>query len=188
MKIKYTENSNFQPTPEYNGIAKIVDSTELAEYTGQYGTKEQFRFILEIDEQREDGKYWTVATKPYTPSYHEKASLRMFTEKVLGRRLTNQELEEGFDTEDLIGKYCSIIVEHVVNGEKTFANITFVGKAKSNETWNSDYIRLANREKKTVPVESPTLAQPTKKKLFSKVKGYTDKELADSYEKAFVDK
>jgi hypothetical protein len=156
MKIKYQENGNFQPCPEYNGVAKIVDTTELTEYTGQFGTKEQFRFILEINEEKAPGIYHTVATKPMTPSFHEKATLRKFTEKVLNRPLTIDELKDGYETEDLIGKYCQIIVEHITSedGSRTFANISYVGKAKDQKGWKSAYVRLDDRPAKKLKATS----------------------------------
>ena len=150
MKIKAKQNkNNFELCPEYTGVAKIVDATELREYETQYGDKEQFRFILEVNQKDKNGKYLTVATKPLTPSYHEKASLTKFTQQVLGRPLTQAEKDDGFDPEDLIGKYVQIIVEHVPSAtmtDKFYANITFVGKTKSTDSWKSEYVRLSEKK------------------------------------------
>lgn len=148
MILKSSDNNNFAPCPEYSGICKVIDTTELTEYNTEYGIKEQFRIIFEINEKRENGNYWTVASKPLTPSLHEKASLRKFVEKILNRPLTKEELRNGFEIESVIGKYCNIVVEQIKSGDKTFSNITYIGKAKSTDTWNSDYVRLSERKYK----------------------------------------
>lgn len=172
MKVQYKENGDFTPCPEYNGIAKIVDTTDLTEYTSQYGTKEKFRFILEINQEKSKGVYYTVTTMPMAPSYHEKSNLRKFTESVLGRKMNKEELlaNGGYDTEELIGKYCQIIVEHVQteDGNKTYANIKYVGKTKDAATWKSDYIRLAdrlNRKLKSVPTQEDAIAEEAEESL-----------------------
>ena len=144
------ENKSFAPCPEYSGIAKIVDTTELREYKTDFGNKMCFRYILEINQKDSKGKYQTVASRPFTLSMHEKAALRDFVKKVKGSVPTGT---SGFDTDSLVGQYCSVIVEHVQSGDKTFANLTYVGKAKENTTWQSAYVRFADRPPKTEAVE-----------------------------------
>jgi hypothetical protein len=148
MKIAYNKNANtnanFEPAPEYNGTAKIVDYTELKEYEGfNPGDKpvEKFRYILELNEERETDKNWTVSTKPLRLSMHEKASLYKFVESVVGKLPDSGD----FDQEDMIGKYCSIITEQTESNGKIYTNIKYVGKNKSNETWESTHIRLKDR-------------------------------------------
>jgi len=151
MKIKYDKNennTNFEPAPEYNGVAKIVDYTELKEYEAfEKGGKpvEKFRYILELKDEREAGKKWTVSTKPFRLSMHEKASLYKFVESVVGKLPDDGE----FDQEDMIGKYCSIITEQTEVGGNVYTNIKYVGKNKTNETWDTTRVRLKDR------VESP---------------------------------
>lgn len=143
------QGNKFEPCPEFSGQAKIVDVTETRTYSSQYGDKDGFRYILEINLQRPDGTFWTVATKPLTESLHEKANLRKVTEKVLGRPMTASELKD-WDTENLIGKYCSVEVEQSTREgtDTVFANVTHIGKVKDKITWDSNYVRLNQRVKK----------------------------------------
>jgi hypothetical protein len=146
MLIKSKSNGNYTPCPEYNGVARIVDATELKTYTGKFGTKEGFRFILEINEKMGNGKYHTVSTKPFTLSLHEKSSLRKFIEKVNGRPLTQSEIESGIDTDSLIGRSVNIVVEqNKTEDGNVFSNITYYGKSKEDANWKSDYIRFSER-------------------------------------------
>ena len=149
LKIKYIPQP-FVPCPKGSHVAVIVDATEPASIKGKFGVKKQFRFILEIDQVAPSKKRFTVSSAPMSLSYHEKSSLRKFTEDVLGRSLTDKELAEGVDPEMLIGKACNIIVKHVPNADKTktYANIVFLeGLAdKSPTLWQSQYERIEDRE------------------------------------------
>jgi hypothetical protein len=149
MIAKYTPNT-FIPCPEYTGVARIVDVTDMKPHTSQYGTKDQFRYILEVDviKNKEAGSRFTVATAPMSLSLHEKAALRKFVQKVLGRELTEKELAEGVDTETLVGKSVNVVVEHVksADGTKTYSNLAFVQVAKTEAKWESEYVRFKDRE------------------------------------------
>lgn len=148
MIIKREKNSKWEPCPEYMGIAKIIDMTPLKEVETKFGTREVFRFLLEIDQQREDGGYWVVSTRPFTPSLHERAALRQFVDRVAGP-LTEAQLDEGFDIESLVGQYVHVAVEHAKSedGQTTYANITYISKPKEKyDEWQSEYERLKDRE------------------------------------------
>ena len=153
MKInKNTSSTSFEQAPEYQGLAKLVDFTELTDYEYEGKVTQKFRMIFEIDEKTTKGKRHTVSSKPLLPSLHEKANLTKVITSAFG--LTLVDLSDPFETDDLIGKYCNIIVEHRVDGDKTYSNIAYYGKAKSKETWDSDYIRLQDR-KETVKTTPP---------------------------------
>lgn len=158
MKIVYKKNSRvWEPCPEVDGeLAQIVDVSDLFTLTSaEYGEKEVFRFILEINEENADGYRYTLSSRPFTVSLHEKANLRKFVEKVLGRALTEAELESGFEPESLIGKYCKITVEHNTVGDKTFANIALVSKAKEPVVgWQTEYVRMKDRNS-DAPTKKP---------------------------------
>lgn len=156
IKLKYNNNrrSEFEPCPEFSGAAKIVDYTNLKEYTDEYGTKEKFRYILEIDQIKQpSGNNWTVSTKPFTLSLHQMSGLRKFVDSVNGKTTS----EEGeFNAEQLVGKYCNVVVEHFITDDhKIYANIKYSGKlTDKNKKWESSYIRLKDREE-TAPAIVP---------------------------------
>jgi hypothetical protein len=166
MKITYKkQDRKWEPCPEVDGeLAQIVDVTDIFTLTStQYDDKEVFRFILEINELNEEGYRYTVSTRPFTVSLHEKANLRKFVEKVLGRALTEQELEAGFDPESLVGKYCKISVEHVEVDDKTFANIVLTSKAKEPiNGWDTDFKRLRDRENREPDAKAPKAVKKPK--------------------------
>ena len=96
MKLK-TNGGNFQPCPEYTGKAVCVDVTPLKMMQTQFGPKEKFKFVFEIDSPRDDGSRCCVWSAPFTLSYHENSALRPFLRKWMGREMTTAE-QEKFDT------------------------------------------------------------------------------------------
>jgi len=144
------EKTTYKLTPEFSGTAKIVDMTETKTYASQYGEREAFRFILEMDEFRDEIEEtrWTCVSNLMTPSLAPKANLRKFIEKVLGRKLTDEERNGGFDVETMIGKYAEIITEHVESGDNTYCNLTYFTSPKDGHPeWESEYVRIRDREK-----------------------------------------
>lgn len=125
--ITETSSREFAPHPEYTGVAVIVDITEPKLVSGYQGKQEmKFRIVLETTEiQTDDGPLqghpFCVWSMPFTLSIHEKSSLRKFLKGMFGRDLTKEELA-GFDTESLIGRNVNLVVVHVVEGDKVYAN------------------------------------------------------------------
>ena len=54
MKIK-SNNSNFEPCPEYTGRAVCVDCTPLKKQQSQFGERDVFKVVFETTIEREDG-------------------------------------------------------------------------------------------------------------------------------------
>ena len=131
MRIK-SNSGNFEPCPEYTGRAVCVDVTPLKTVQTQYGPKEKFRFVFEIEKQREDGSAFCVWSQPFTPSYHENAALRPFLRKWMGRELTQDELKT-FDTEDMLHRPAHITVIHEHSDGEVYANIALIQPDKSAE-------------------------------------------------------
>jgi len=145
MKIK-PDSGSFEPCPEYNGRAVCSDVTPLKTVQTQYGPKEKFRFVFEIDKLREDGSRFCVWSQPFTPSYHENAALRPFLRKWIGRELTPDE-QKTFDLEELIGRAAQVTVIHEhVDGE-TYANIALIQPDKSADPFplSGKYVRAKDR-------------------------------------------
>ena len=145
MKInKNNSNTQFENAPEYNGVARLVDYTELADYEYDGKTTQKFRMIFEIDALTSKGKRHTVSSKPLLPSLHEKSNLTKVITSAFG--LNVADLADPFDTDSLLGKSCNIIIEQKTEGDRTFSNITYFGKAKTPATWDSTYVKLADRK------------------------------------------
>src|SRR5579864_4604586 len=121
MKIKQNE-SNFEPCPEYTGRAVCVDVTPLRKQQSNFGERNVFKLVFEVDKAREDQSRFAVWSHNFTPTLNEKANLRKFLRSWFGRDLTETELAE-FDTETLLGKPASLVVVHERKEGTVYANI-----------------------------------------------------------------
>ena len=59
MKIK-ANNSEFEPCPEFTGKAVCVDVTPLRKQQSQYGERDVFKIVFEVDAEKEDGSRYGV--------------------------------------------------------------------------------------------------------------------------------
>jgi len=131
MKIKES-NGNFEACPEFTGKGVCVDVTPLRKQQSQYGERNVFKVVFEVDMEREDGTRYCVWSNNFTPTLNEKASLRKFLRGWFGRDLSKAELED-FDTETLIGKPAQLVVVHQHKEGKVYANIAACTPDKSGE-------------------------------------------------------
>ena len=146
MKIK-ANNSNFEPCPEFTGKAVCVDVTPLRKQQSQYGERDVFKVVFEVDMDREDGSRFCVWSRSFTPSLNEKASLRKFLRGWFGRDLTKAELED-FDTESLLGRPAQLVVVHEHKDNETYANIVACTPDKSGAALKpcGKYVRTQDRQ------------------------------------------
>jgi hypothetical protein len=153
MKIK-ANNSNFEACPEFTGKAVCVDVTPLRKQQSQYGERDVFKVVFEVDMDRDDGSRYCVWSRNFTPSLNEKANLRKFVRGWFGRDLTKAELDD-FDTDSLIGKTAQVVVVHEHKDGETYANIVACTPDKSNEPLKATgkYVRVKDRD--TSPRPSP---------------------------------
>lgn len=142
---------DYAPCPEFIGRAVCVDVTEPKPYETQYGTKDKFKIIFEIDlidESRTPSQPWCVLSMPMTASLHEKAALSKFLKDWFGRRLSDSETAS-FDLETLIGKPASVVIGHEPSqdGTKTYANIKLIQPHKMGEPLKPSglFVRLKDR-------------------------------------------
>jgi hypothetical protein len=149
MKLSEKRNSNFTPHPETDGPIKavLVDITELKKRVTQYGEKDEFRLVFETEcEDEENDRRFCIWSRGYTPSLNEKAALRKDLKKMMGRELTQLELDE-FDMESLIGHGVKLIIQHETKDDKTYANISFMAPDKDKALKPSGkYIRVRDRD------------------------------------------
>jgi hypothetical protein len=149
MKLSEKRNSNFTPHPETENAIKavLVDVTELKKRMTQYGEKEEFRLVFETEcMDEENDRRYCIWSRGYTPSLNEKAALRRDLKKMMGRELTQAELDE-FDLEGLIGHGVKLIIQHEKKDDKTYANISFIAPDKDKALKPSGkYTRQRDRE------------------------------------------
>jgi hypothetical protein len=145
MKIK-ANNSDFEPCPEFTGKAVCVDVTPLRKQQSQYGERNVFRIVFEVDTEKEDGAPYAVWSPNFTPTLNEKASLRKFLRGWFGRDLSTAELED-FDTETLMGKPAQLVVVHEHKDGKVYANIAACTPDKSGDALkpSGKFVRAKDR-------------------------------------------
>ena len=130
MKIPLKSDKPFESCPEYEGRAVCVDVTPLETRQTQYGAKQQFKIVFEVEIKKSDGSPYCVWSQWMSPSWHEKAAFSKFIKDWFGRQLTDAE-KESFDSEDLIGRPANIIVINEREDDQTFANIKLIRPEKS---------------------------------------------------------
>lgn len=149
MKLSEKRNSTFTPHPETDGPIKavLVDITGLKKRVTKYGEKDEFRLVFETEAMDEENdRRFCIWSRGYTPSLHEKSALRADLKKMMGRSLTEAELDE-FDLEDIIGIGVKMIIQHEKVDDKTYANISFMSPDKDKALKSSGkYIRIKDRE------------------------------------------
>ena len=147
MKIKES-NNDFEPAPEFTGKAVCVDVTPLRKQQSQYGERNIFKIVFEVDMEKEDGGRYGVWSNNFTPTLNEKASLRKFLRGWFGRDLSKAELED-FDTETLIGKPAQLVVVHQHKDGKVYANIAACTPDKSGDALkpSGKFVRTKDRVK-----------------------------------------
>lgn len=149
MILSEKRNSQFTPHPETDGPIKavIVDITDLKKRITQYGEKDEFRLVFETEaHDDENDRRYCIWSRSYAPSLNEKAALRKDLKKMMGRDLTQLELDE-FDLEGLIGHGVKLIIQHEHKDDKTYANISFMSPDKEKALKPSGkYIRVRDRD------------------------------------------
>jgi hypothetical protein len=145
MKLK-ANNSNFEPCPEFTGRAVCVDVTPLKKQQSQFGERDVFKVVFEIDIDRGDGSRFCAWSRNFTPTLNEKANFRKFLRSWFGRDLTSNELGE-FDTESVIGKPAHLVVVHEHKEGETYANIVACTPDKSGQPLKTcgKYVRVKDR-------------------------------------------
>jgi len=147
MKIK--AQKDYEPCPEYQGVAVVVDATEPEMRDTDWGLRETFRLVFEIPLEMEDGKRYIVRSAPMSPSIHPKATFRKFLKQMLGRDLSVAEQKE-FETEDIIGMNVSISIVHEESEDgRVFDQIALCRPWKGEPMEAAgDYVRVKDRKEK----------------------------------------
>jgi hypothetical protein len=140
------KSSSFEPCPEFTGRAVCVDVTPLKKRETQFGVKDEFRIVFEVDLDKEEGGRWCVWSRGFSPSLNEKSNLYKFLRKWIG------DIPDGFDTDSLIGKPAFVVVVHEHGKEEgqVYANIAAIAPNKAAEPLEPSgaYVRVQDRDEK----------------------------------------
>lgn len=152
-------SGDFINAPEGHTKFVLVDVVDLGWKPTNFGDKQMVKLVGEIEELMPDDKGPYLVSDRYNASLFDKSHLRIIVEALLGRALTEAEVND-FDLDVLIGKCCTINVEHYTNDRnQTFANIrgAFKLKPKDGEPLqpSGHYIRIKDR------TDTPPPAQPS---------------------------
>jgi hypothetical protein len=130
-----TEGGNFEPAPAGTHIGicyRVIDlGTQETTYNGEKKSARRVLISWELpNEKMADGKPFTISNT-YTWSMHEKATLRKHLEAWRGQAFTDADFRgpTAFDVRNILGKACTLVVVHAQKGDRTYANVTSVGKA-----------------------------------------------------------
>lgn len=144
-------NPDFLPAPAGTHAAVCCDIIDLGVLKVNYGGKEKsqhkVRIVWQLAELRpSDGKPFQ-ASKRYTNSLHEKASLRKDLESWRGRAFSEEELK-GFDLEKLLSIPAFLNIIHAQKGSDTYANVVGIMRLpKQMEAPQvRDYVRMCDRK------------------------------------------
>jgi hypothetical protein len=123
LTVSESSGTTFKSAPAGTHVARcirLIDiGTQHGEYQGKATVRKQIIVMWELpNETMDDGKHY-IASKFYTASLSEKATLRKDLESWRGRAFTDEELA-GFDLKNILGKPCmlSIVAKEGGNGTK----------------------------------------------------------------------
>jgi hypothetical protein len=152
---------DFEPCPAGLFQAVCVDVVDLGvqespfkdERTGKtkFVHKISIRWQVEVEDdegnpvRRDDGKRFLVS-QFYTLSLNEKANLRRDLESWRGKRFTEEEINEGFDVERLVGANCLLNLVHSEDGKYANVKAVLPIKAKTPKIDPEGYDRVKDRE------------------------------------------
>jgi hypothetical protein len=139
------KGTSFTPPPEGVWSAVCVDVVDLGMVDSQWGSKHKCRLVWEISERMEDGRPF-LASKQYSVSLHEKASLHKDLKSWRGKAFTAEELK-GWDLERVIGAPCQLVITHEEKDGMVYGNITAVMKSSKKQTItpSGKYVRVKDR-------------------------------------------
>jgi len=145
MKLNHSKKA-FDPHPPGQFRACLVDETPLRKIQTKFGEKEAFRFVFETEAKRPDGTSWCVWSRSLTPSLNEKSNLRKLLRSWLAR-----DVEDGIDTETLLGRPALVVVAHEIRDGVTYANLVAVlpDNAPNPVIPSGSYTRVKDREEKS---------------------------------------
>lgn len=117
------EESSFTPPPAGAHTAVCIGFVDMgtqpkSPFYEDSSPAHKVRITWEIDELMDDGRRFT-ASKTYTWSMSDRATLRAHLESWRGRPFKKEDFGPGgFDTQNLLGKGCTLTIQHKeINGD-----------------------------------------------------------------------
>lgn len=150
--VREPESREFPLAPQglHNAVCVDIWPIWTEERPENYGggIVDKTRLVWHLEDSDSDGKPFEVSKK-YTPSLHEKASLRKDLQAWRGRTFTKEELA-GFELDNVIGVCCQLNLIHNVSQKngKTYANIAGImplGKGTPKILVTPGYVRKKDR-------------------------------------------
>ena len=141
------DSGTFTPAPTGLHRAVCVDIVNVGIIESKFGAKKKVRLVWEIEEVMEDGRRFIVS-RLYTPSLHEKATLRRDLESWRGRSFTGEELK-GFDLDNILHVPCQIQIVHTDRGGRIRDDVAAIvppSKGQEKLLPSGDYVRVQDRE------------------------------------------
>jgi hypothetical protein len=131
---KPSEGGTFELAPAGTHIAicyRFIDrGTQMTEYMGERKTRREIMLTWELcNEMMSDGRPFS-ASKTYTWSMNEKATLRKDLEAWRGKSFVDDDFEgpNAFNTKKLLGAPCMLSIIHETKNDRTFAKVSSIGK------------------------------------------------------------
>lgn len=131
---KPDEGGSFELCPAGTFVAvcyRFIDrGTHVSEFMGEKKTRREVMMSWELcDEIMSDGRPFS-ASKTYTWSMHEKATLRKDLESWRGKAFEESDFvgPNSFDTKKLLGAPCMLTITHETKGDRTYSKVVSIGK------------------------------------------------------------
>lgn len=143
--IQNSSSQKLPPPPE--GIVKAVciNIEDIGIVATQWGDRHKIKVIWAIDVLKQDGTRFNVS-KWYTASLYIKSNFRKDLAGWRGRDLTEAELRDGYDYDNLIGMPCQLELGHEKDPDgNTYIRVKRVLPAAEKDPWSA---------------QTPALAQP----------------------------
>jgi hypothetical protein len=119
----------FQLPPEGTTLVQAFSLFDLGSHHTQWGLRHNIRTgFLTLDERMSDGRPFAV-NRTLSLSYFDGSVCYEMITALLGRSLSDDEVQNGVQLGDLIGRVCLAEIAHVKRGDRTYANITAFMKA-----------------------------------------------------------
>lgn len=179
MKVQGKSGGNYETHPPSDGLihACIVDITAPKEVQTEFGAKMKFKIVYESEMKDSQGRNFILFSPGYTPSLHEKASLHKDLKKIFGRNLTADEVKDGIELEDLVGRPVQVLVTNEEHQGKVYARIGHIqpDKTATPHTPSGTFKREKDREAQAGATANRAGSGESAREDWSKVKVHVGK-------------